>query len=335
MPPSLMLALIHTAVAETYEVHLRVFCEDAANCTWSDDAALREAVAAAYQEINVIYRPAGVSFRPTIEFVYDFDEVLDANEESRTTLAQEAEQHPHRITLHVLEAVDGGFVSVVPSPTGQSQGASAFSAFVGTPAAAALHAHEIGHYLCLAHTHTQLDPIDVVGEPEPRRGRSVGHTRRSGAPRARVEYGPVGGPGERGLRRHGVPGRSRLLRVQLLRQRSRQPQPRRLQPDLPPLRQRRAVSHSLCARHAAPDVVLPAGMRRALGAADRSDRGILRDAATAPRRLPRPQPRPTSPRRHLRHPRRRQRRRRLVRQRGSVPRRPVGPQRRSRRRRAR
>jgi hypothetical protein len=150
--------------SETFEVRVHAVCLDPSDvCGQPDEAAFEAAYFHAFDLVNMIWRPTGISFHPTFEFDYDSDSLLDDHKLSNVEIAAlkaEAAQDPGRITLYVIPTLGGGF-SAVPAPGKSASVVDDYNGLFACCASGTLLAHELGHHFCLPHPFTKQDPIDT------------------------------------------------------------------------------------------------------------------------------------------------------------------------------
>ncbi len=154
----------------TYGLDVIVYCPVGTHCDQPSEAALRRILEPAIDTVNTIWRPTGVSFRPTFQFYYDdrlsdirIDGSQDAIDAVRIQeLHDDAATRPDVVTLFLLPNLDYCF-SGVPPLSGDSYGddpADRHGVFCTPNGDGVTYAHELGHHFCLLHPHTLLDPAE-------------------------------------------------------------------------------------------------------------------------------------------------------------------------------
>lgn len=177
--PALLIPVV--AWPQTYEIVIQVYCQGPHGCGISipaDQAALEQRYRDNVHLLNVVFVPAGISFRiheirftmePLGSEQYSILVNDDQNPNAFDDLRREAQKDPSRLHLFLIDDnnLDTCFSSVPsfsPGPTVQDY--EYFAVFCGSGQPAEKWAHEIGHHFCLPHPFTHADPKapDAVGQ---------------------------------------------------------------------------------------------------------------------------------------------------------------------------
>ncbi len=161
-----ILAAPQPASARTYDLRVRVFCPSATNpCGLGSEEAIREDVLRNVQEMNLQWRPNGVSFRPAPpdSVVFHYGTVFNAmsnasgpsmdpaftNGQLSNQLRQDfAASEPGLVTLFLIPGLGKCWTGPPPKPF-----PGEFGIFcVPGAGQGSTYAHEMGHYFCLRHT---------------------------------------------------------------------------------------------------------------------------------------------------------------------------------------
>lgn len=161
----------------TYDLDLIVYCPVGTHCcpigtdcVVASEAEHRALLESAIDRVNDIWRPTGVTFRPSFQFYYDdrlsdirIDGTQDAIDAVRIQeLHDDAATRPDVVTLFLIPNLDYCF-SGVPPLLGDpyiDDPADRHGLFCLPFDDGVTYAHELGHHFCLLHPHTLLDPAE-------------------------------------------------------------------------------------------------------------------------------------------------------------------------------
>lgn len=154
------------AAARTYDLRVHVFCpDDSSPCGLGSEESIREDVLRNVQEMNLQWRPNGISFRPAppeaVVFHYGtiYNAITDGsgpsadpsftNAELTNQIRQEfAVPEPGVVTLFLIPGLAKCWAGPPPKPFPGEFGIFCVPGAGQGPT----YAHEMGHYFCLRHT---------------------------------------------------------------------------------------------------------------------------------------------------------------------------------------
>lgn len=176
-PPELEATPEALTPGQTFDLQAYIFCPTGTWCGHASQADLVEAYYRSMAEVNLQYRPTGISYRPLVPIVTQDnrfstmtgpDASFAGNGEMNSFLEQTlisdlGAPNANRVTMFLSPALERCW-NGIPCP-GDDDGFDGDDVVFCRPPSASdpaatgsVYAHELGHYWCLRHTFTGADP---------------------------------------------------------------------------------------------------------------------------------------------------------------------------------